>query len=150
MIIGKIKDLPRYLNLHKNLDTAIHALTDLDFETLAMGKNIIDGELVYINRFDYLGQDETDCFFEGHRDYLDIHLVLSGKEYLGYSDISELQAISDYDETNDFIKYAGAVSTYCLCRAGDFVMVFPEDIHMPKISSTQESIRKCVVKVKVN
>lgn len=149
MIIGKRKDLQRYLNLHKNLDTAIHALSTLDLETLQMGKNIIDEDFVYINRFDYFTQDEEACFFEGHRDYLDIHIVLSGKEHIGYADISQLKAVTEYDESNDFTKYEGPISTYCLCQENDFVMTFPEDIHMPKISSDHELVRKCVVKVKV-
>ena len=149
MIIGKLKELHHYLNLHPNLDTAIHALSTLDLETLPMGKTIIDKDNVFINRFDYVGLDLKDCFFEGHRHYLDIHIVLGGKEHIGYANIKDLQAITEYNEADDFTKYEGDIATYCQCQKGDFIVTFPEDIHMPKISSTHEAIRKCVVKVKV-
>lgn len=108
-----------------------------------------DNENIFINRFNYIGQKEFDCFFEGHKNYLDIHIILNGKEKLGYSDISELNQVSKYDLENDFIKFEGPIKNYIDLKAGDFVITFPEDIHMPKISINDETIEKIVCKVLV-
>ncbi|MTM05728.1 DUF386 family protein, partial [Turicibacter sanguinis] len=38
MIIGKLKDLPRYKGLNQNLDTAIDFISNHDLSTLPLGK----------------------------------------------------------------------------------------------------------------
>lgn len=145
MIVGKLKDLNRYKGLNQNLDKAIDYIYSANLYDLKIGKNYIDNENIFINRFNYIGQKEFDCFFEGHKNYLDIHIILNGKEKLGYSDISELNQVSKYDLENDFIKFEGPIDL----KVGDFVITFPEDIHMPKISINDETIEKIVCKVLV-
>ena len=149
MIIGKIKDLNRYKGLNYNLDKAIDFIINTDLLSLEHGRNEIDGDNVFLNRFSYTCSKEEDCFFEGHKDYLDIHLVLKGQELLGYSDVSELAALTEYDQKDDFIKYKGPVHTYCKSLVGDFIITFPEDIHMPKISINNDFVEKAVCKVLV-
>lgn len=149
MIIGKLKELSRYKGIDKNLDTAIEYITNNDLNVLKYGRNEIDGDNVFINRFSYAPLDEENCFFEGHKNYLDIHIVLDGKELLGYSDISDLVAVTEYDSINDFIKYEGNVNTYCKLESGRFAITFPEDIHMPKVKISEKIIEKVVCKVLV-
>lgn len=147
MIICKLKDLKRYKGINSNLDTAIEYLIKNDLKELSTGRTEIDGDKVFINRFSYKGLPENECFFEGHNDYLDIHIVLDGEELLGYSDIYDLEAITDYDKENDFTKYKGKVKTYCRGEIGTFIIVFPEDIHMPKIRVNENVVEKVVCKV---
>lgn len=149
MIIGKIKDLYRYKGLNVNLDKAIDFILETDLISLEHGRNEIDGNNVFLNRFSYTCLDKKDCFFEGHKDYLDIHLVLKGQELLGYSDISELTPLTDYDSKEDFIKYDGPIHTYVKSTINDFIITFPEDIHMPKISINNDFVEKAVCKVLV-
>ncbi|MTM35655.1 DUF386 family protein, partial [Turicibacter sanguinis] len=65
MIIGKLKDLPRYKGLNQNLDTAIDFISNHDLSTLPLGKTEIDGNDVFINRFDYYGEELSNCLLEG-------------------------------------------------------------------------------------
>ena len=83
MIKGKIKDLNKYKGLNANLDKAIDFILSNDVLSLEHGRNEIDGDNVFINRFSYTCKKEEDCFLEGHKDYLDIHLVLEGQELFG-------------------------------------------------------------------
>ena len=74
MILGKLKNIGRYAGLYANLDKAIRFLEEnnpMDFEA---GSYPIDGDEVYMNRFDYWTDPEGEIF-EGHRDYLDIHIA---------------------------------------------------------------------------
>ena len=147
MIVGKLKDLQRYKGLNKNLDKAINYILNNDLYNLKPGKNDIDNYNVFINRFSYMGTLESECFFEGHKNYLDIHILLNGCENFGYTDISELNQVTEYDSENDFMKFEGTVKNYIKLEVGDFVIVFPEDIHMPKLKINDEKIEKVVCKV---
>ena len=147
MIVSKIKDLNRYKGLNNNLDTAIDYILKNDLSNLKYGRNEVDNDNVFINKFSYTGAEEIDSFFEGHKNYLDIHIVLSGSEYLGYADVSELTQVTEYDAANDFMKFEGNVKNYIKLEKNDLAITFPEDIHMPKLKVNDEKIEKVVCKV---
>ena len=147
MIVSKIKDLNRYKGLNQNLDTAIDYILENDLSNLKYGRNEVDNDNVFINKFSYTGAEECDSFFEGHKNYLDIHIVLSGCEYLGYADVSELTQVTEYDAATDFIKFEGNIKNYIKLEKDDLAITFPEDIHMPKLKINDEKIEKVVCKV---
>ncbi|WP_300379505.1 YhcH/YjgK/YiaL family protein [Clostridium sp.] len=149
MIVGKLKDLYFYKGLNSNLDKAITYILENNLNTLKDGNNYIDGKNVFINKFNYICQDKNDCFFEGHRKYIDIHIVLKGSEMFGYNDISDLSEASKYDLENDFIKFEGPIKASIKASVGDFIITFPEDIHMPKMPLNNELVEKVVCKVLV-
>lgn len=150
MILGKLKDINRYLHIHPNLDKAIEFLMQADLERYDPGSYPIDGKDVFMNRFDYETIPENEGFFEGHRDYLDIHILVEGSERLGYEDESALCVETPYVEADDFIKYKGEAALWYNMIPGCFAIVFPEDIHMPKIQDGEKAnVRKAVLKVRV-
>ena len=53
MIFCKLDRLGRYCGLSPHLDAAIRFLEEQDLRALPMGRTAIDGENVYVNRFDY-------------------------------------------------------------------------------------------------
>lgn len=60
MILGKLKNIGRYAGLYANLDKAIRFLEEnnpMDFEA---GSYPIDGDEVYMNRFDYWTEPEGE------------------------------------------------------------------------------------------
>lgn len=150
MIIGKLNDLSHYKGLSKNLDTAIDFLLHQDLSNLPLGKTIIDENKVFINRFEYYGEELDSCLIEAHQKYIDIHLVLEGAEYLGYSHIINLTPVGSYNEETGFIEYEGAIFIQIPCYKGSFILTLPEDTHMPKIKLNHELIKKAVCKVKVD
>ncbi|MGL4740257.1 MAG: YhcH/YjgK/YiaL family protein [Sarcina sp.] len=148
MINGMLNNIKHYKGISSNLDTAIDYILCNNLNSLNNGKTIIDGDNVFLNKFTYTSLPESECCFEGHKKYLDIHLILSGEELIAYSDISNLTPITDYDIENDFQLFHGDITNYYKITPNTFVMTFLEDIHMPKISSKKRSIvDKVVVKV---
>ena len=149
MIYTKLTRLNRYKGICGPLDTAIDYLTHTDLlSTLAMGRNDVDGELVYINRFDYVTIPEEEAAWEGHKYYADIHVVLEGEERIGVTDAASLTA-GEYEPEGDFIPHEGPVDSWVTMRPGDILIVFPEDVHMVKVQLNGASqIKKAVVKVK--
>lgn len=53
MIYTTKENLHRYFGISKALDTAIRYLLSADLAKLVKGRNEVDGDQVFINRFDY-------------------------------------------------------------------------------------------------
>lgn len=148
MIYTNMARLERYLGVSDGLDTAIRYLKSADLTALVKGRNEVDGDNVFINRFDYDTLPEQDAMWEGHARYADIHVLLSGEEKIGVSDAARLTP-GELDEENDFIPYEGAVETWFTMRPGDILVVYPEDVHMVKVQlNGQSHVEKAVFKVK--
>ena len=53
LIYTKKENLGRYLGLSGSLDSAIRYLLEADLRQLQKGRNPIDGDQAFVNRFDY-------------------------------------------------------------------------------------------------
>ena len=90
MIYTKKKNLSRYLGQSKSLDAAIRAILHSDPEQLSMGRNDIDGDNAFVNRFDYDTVPQEQALWEGHIAYGDVHVLLGGHEKIGVSNVERL------------------------------------------------------------
>lgn len=151
MIVGKLKDLSRYKGIHKNIDTAIDYVLNNDLLALPKGKTEVDGKNVYINRDTYVAKPLEECFFENHEHYLDLQIVLKGKEIFGYTDISNptLLVTTPYNEDKDVTKYSASNTVFFTLEEG-FALVFNEDIHLAKCKANDEIVEKAVIKIKID
>ncbi len=149
MIYTKREYLQRYFGHSENLDKAIRFLEEHDLRTLPLGKTVIDGEEVFVNHFGYHTLEEEEASWEGHMEYADIHVLLSGKEKIGVSDCSELTE-TERDTESDFVGYKGDVNIWCPMDTTKVLVVFPEDVHMVKVTDKEPAeIDKLVFKVKL-
>lgn len=92
-----------------------------------------------------------DGFFESHRQYIDVQVIVAGEELMEVEDISRLAVSQAYLPERDLLKYADTAVASVLCmRAGDVAVFFPEDGHMPSLRWREAGlVRKTVVKVPV-
>lgn len=145
MIFCKLDQLGRYRGLSRHLDTAIRFLEEGGASRLAMGRNEVDGEAVYVNRFDYDTAEEA--ITEGHLRYIDVHVVLSGQEEIGVADVSTLREVERKEE-EDYILFSGPSQCVCVMKPGDVLITFPEDAHSPKRRNGPPChVEKAVIKV---
>lgn len=102
-------------------------------------------EQVYVPRL------RPDGFFESHRKYIDVQVIVTGEELMEVQDISRLVVSDPYNLERDLLKYADSADTSVLrMRAGDVAIFFPEDGHMPSLRwHNADLVRKTVVKVPV-
>ena len=149
MIYTSLDRLERYLGVCASLDTAIRYLKEQDLSQLHKGRNEVSGEDVFINRFCYETMAAENAMWEGHADYGDIHIVLEGHEKIGVSDAAALSATCRKPE-EDFIGYEGPVQAWCPMAPGSILIVFPEDVHLVKVTDGEPShVEKAVFKFKV-
>lgn len=151
MIVGKLRDIKRYKGISKNIDTAIDFILNNDLMALPKGKTEIDGKNVYVNRDTYVARPLEECYFENHEHYLDLQIVLKGKEIFGYTDITNpsLKVTTPYNTEKDVTKYSASSDTVYFTLEEGFALVFKEDIHLAKCKVDDEIVEKAVVKIRI-
>ena len=115
------------------------------FEKVDLDENNFGLEQVYDSK------DRDKCFFESHREYIDVQFILEGEEIIEVSDIDNLVVNFDYDKNMDLIKYDDTKNASTIkLQKGDIAIFYPEDGHMPCIKfKGSTKVVKTVVKVKV-
>lgn len=151
MIYGEIKDLNQYKGISKNLDKAIEYILNEEYKKGIPGKNIIDGDNLYFNYPDCAVTKEVkEGFFEGHKKYIDIHIVISGEENLGYTPRSEVKVKKEYDSEGDYELYEGTLKNIFHVTEDRFIMFFPDEPHMALLKVEEiKKITKVIFKVLV-
>ena len=150
MITGNIKDAKRYYSVAEGFREAFEMLASLTPETPSGVVTERDGFRISVmepvrSDFDKNGNPRV---FEAHRNYLDIHFVISGEEGMGYSDISKLSVTKEYDEGGDYLLLSGDYDKLIL-KPGDFCITFPEDAHIPVMTAGGAGLKKAVVKIRL-
>ncbi len=159
MIVGKLKYLNRYKGISKNIDTTIDYILEKGIDGIIAvepGKYEIDSDNVILNRSTYVAKNKKDTFFETHKNYMDLQVVLKGEEYFAYTDISNptLKISTPYNAEKDVTKYnAGVVdevadSQWFKLNEG-FALVYPEDVHLGKCDVSGGTVEKAVFKIKI-
>jgi len=99
----------------------------------------------------YRTKTRADGFFESHRAYIDVQVVVSGEEFIEVLDTAGLQVKEDRTPAKDVLIYHMPDTASALrLRAGEAAVLYPVDGHMPSVSTGQPSlVRKIVVKVPV-
>ncbi len=153
MIVAKRTDASNYRGIHPMLDKALDHLNDEFLQAVGKEPVHIDGQKLYamLNVFETLPDDRL--FFEAHRDYLDIHAVLSGEERI---DIAYTEALTPDEDTskpeNDLYAYSDTDPEHqsVVLGSGDFLVAFPSDAHRVKGQVCGASqVRKVVFKIKI-
>lgn len=148
MIYTQLEQIGRYVGISAELDEAIAYIQSKKWQTVKLGRNEIAGDKIFLNRFNYQTMDEQQCSFEAHIDYIDIHMLQSGHEKIGVSDVSRLLETERMEE-KDYIGYQGKIESRCSMDPDKILIVFPEDAHMVKIrEKVEETVEKIVIKVK--
>ena len=151
MIYGEIKDLNQYNGISKNLDKAIEYILNEEYKKGIPGKNIIDGDNLYFNYPDCaITKEVKEGFLEGHKKYIDIHIVISGEENLGYTPRSEVKVKKEYDSEGDYELYEGTLKNIFHVTKDRFIMFFPDEPHMALLKVEEiKKITKVIFKLLV-
>ncbi len=150
MIYTDMEHLARYRGINSHLDTAITYLEKKGISGLVPGRNEVDVDNVYINRFHYTTMPVEEAAFEAHEIYADIHLLAEGREQIGVTPTAAL-TVTGTDREADNVECHGLVETLVPMEPGKVLIVFPEDAHMVKIQAEKPvNVEKAVVKVRMN
>jgi len=148
MIIDQLKNASSYFDISKNIGAALCYLRDTDLSKIEPGRYEIDGSNIYAMMQKYETKSKESGIWEAHRHYIDVQYIIKGTELIGYANIEYLKD-GEYDDVKDMLPLYGD-GVYFEVNAGTFVILMPQDAHMPGIAvSTTQSVEKIVLKVRV-
>lgn len=149
MIYAKNTDALTYRGIHPNLDLALTHITPEFLSKVGYERTELRGSDVYATRFTYKTVPEDESFFEAHKKYLDIHIMVDGSEGVEIAPPEELEEFERV-EANDFYAYRGLANYKLTLSPGDFLVVFPGDAHRIKMClNCPETVSKVVFKVRI-
>jgi len=147
MILDQIENYHLYKSVHKKLHSAFKYLKETDFDTLQPGTYSVDGTDILAKVLLYNLHEVVEPMLERHRRYIDMQMVVSGYELLGYEMLREQSVLKPYDSRTDCEYFEGNPSYFRL-EPGMFSVLFPHDLHMAGICvDCAERVKKVVLKI---
>lgn len=149
MIIDIVENISLFNNLSINISKAFKYILQTDFSTLKKGKHEIDGDSIFVLVNEYETKQQSELLLEAHKKYIDIQIMLSGVEQVGYVPLKHQSPEKEYDPESDYMLFREDASFFRF-EKGMFAIFFPADLHMPGVlTDTSSLVRKAVVKVKI-
>ena len=149
MIFGNINHLEEFSFLENEILTCFAYAKTHDLASLETGSHEMDGERIFVNIVEYMTTTPEERFWEAHKNYLDIHLMLKGTEQIDLNFISNMER-KEYVEAEDFLPMEGKKKASVILEEGDFLICYPEDGHRTAVMADEpERIKKAIFKVKI-
>ena len=145
MIYAKLCDAGNYLGLNHNLDRALKLLTPSFLGTVGTVRQSIDGDRLYVTRFDVSTSTDESRSFEYHRRYLDIFTLVEGTERV---DIAAPENLTVHEHHGDYWGCTGKSEQSMILAPGSFLVLFPGDAHRPGMAASNPvNISRIVFKI---
>jgi YhcH/YjgK/YiaL family protein len=130
-------------------DTAFAYMKKGEYSHFTPGNTALQGDDVFVKATAYNTKDPADAFYEVHRNYADIHFVVSGEEYIGNADLENAKPRAAYDTVKDIRFYDAAEGEQCMAKPGVFFIFFPGEAHRPGVRTGESApVKKIVIKVR--
>ncbi len=148
MIFDHIDNRAKYRHIPWLFDT-LEAMLEVTEQNFSAGKIALDGELRFLNCNDYHSKPEAEAFFEAHKTYIDIHMLVAGAERIGHNAMTELEETQAYNQKDDYALYRGAVKSQFALKPGWFLVLMPGEPHMVGLNPEHSSVpvKKIVAKI---
>jgi len=145
MIFDSINNAPQYFSLHPLFAVAFKWLEENP--NAEVGCYEIAGEDCFVMIQNVSGKGKA-VLLEAHNEYLDIQIVLEGKDEIGWKERATCRDVrQEFDAAKDVALWNDAADFFVPLAPGRFVILFPNDAHAPL--SGEGAAKKAVFKIRV-
>lgn len=149
MVFGNIRDRKDYAWLEDVVGKCFDYANTHDLLSFEKGSHTIDGDDLFVNIVEYETTNAADRFWEAHRQYLDLHLMLRGPEQIDVNFIDNMEQ-KEFVEKDDFLPLEGEPNSRVVLNAGDFLLCYPADAHRTAVKAGEPTtIKKAIFKIKI-
>lgn len=129
-------------------DKAFQYIKNTDLASLKTGEHPIVGDDVFARVSEGPLKNIDSSKWEAHKNYIDIHYVIRGREKIGLGSLSTATLVVPYDSKRDIAFYDGK-GKYYIAEPGTFFIAFLEQIHRPGLEVEGKEVeKKLVIKVR--
>lgn len=147
MIFGNIENLNEYSFLEAKVAKCFAYAKEHDLKNFEKGSHTIDGERFFVNIVEYETTTPENRFWEAHKKYLDVHLMLNGEEQIDLNFLQNMD-VKAFVEKDDFVPMDGEKNSSVILRNGDFLICYPQDGHRTAVRvQDSQKIKKAIFKV---
>lgn len=131
-------------------DKAFEFLKNTKLDTLSVGKHLIDGENVFAAVSTGTPKAQDKAGWESHKSYIDVHVMITGKERIGVAPVATATVTKPYNPTSDGAGYAlSSEAKYYEADSNTMIILFPSDAHSPgNRVDGYDQVKKVVIKIK--
>ena len=148
MIYDKIKNWEKYSSLHPLFKTAFEHLLNNDIANLPAGQYDIKGKEIFVAVAHEIFKTKDIYYHEAHKKYIDIQIVLKGSFEMGLRFLDSCKNMkTEYNAETDVEFYSDEPLSKINLSEGEFLILFPEDAHLPY--PPKENLTKAIYKVKI-
>ena len=148
MIIDKLENIDKYSQIPEYV---INFIKGLSADTECMRYDLIDEDFVNVET--YTTKSIEDAKFETHDNYIDIQLLLDGKERIYLTSRVGLEEVAPYSVEKDITFYKNSVkdADYVTLDGSNFVLIYPHEAHAPQVCLPDgvSIVKKAVAKIRI-
>lgn len=145
MIIDSLENCEKYITLHKDFKLVFDYIHSHNLTEKECGRYELRGSEVFFNLQEY--ETKPVQKLEAHKKYIDIQVVVSGEEYMGYTNIEKTSVCENYDEEKDVVFLNGNTDKIKADNT-TFLIFYPQDAHMPALSVNEpKHVKKAIFKI---
>ena len=149
MIFGNIDHLEEFPFLEEQIKECCEYAKSNDLASYEKGSHEIDGERLFVNIVEYTTTAAEERFWEAHKNYLDVHVMIHGTEQIDLNFIQNMN-VKEFVEKDDFLPMEGDKNSSVILRDGDFLICYPSDGHRTAVAvDGPEKIKKAIFKVRI-
>lgn len=149
MIFGNVQNLEEYPFLEEQVKECFEYAKAYDLAGYEKGSHEIDGDRLFVNIVEYETVAAEERFWEAHKNYLDVHLMLHGTEQIDLNFIQNMD-VKEFVPKDDFLPMDGKKNSSVILRDGDFLICYPSDGHRTAVAvNDSEKIKKAIFKVRI-
>lgn len=130
-------------------DTAFAFLRTTNLDTLSVGKHLIVGEDVFAAVSTGNPKPADKAGWESHQKYIDVHVMIDGKEKIGMMPAATGTVTTPYKDANDAANYVlGSNAVYFDADKNTMIILFPQEAHSPGVFGGSDRVKKVVLKIR--
>ena len=150
MIFDTVKNMDYYVKMMPELEQIQKFIEDYTKGEMKMERIDLDGDNLFVSPATYMPKDHEGAEYESHIKYADVQVVLKGREYIGVAPLEDCTVTKPFTDGGDIAFYTSEKGSLCLVEAGYFLVLYPQDAHMPCLKVEDgEEVTKLVFKVRI-
>lgn len=149
MIFGNLRHLEEFTFLDERIKECMAFTEKNNLLNFEKGSYTIEGDDLFVNVVEYETTAAENRFWEAHRQYLDVHVLLDGTEQIDLNFIQNMK-LGPYVEADDFLPMDGEKNASVILKKDDFLICYPGDGHRTAVAPREPGpVKKAIFKVRI-